>query len=67
MIKIKMLTRSAKQQKQDIEQAIKVMLVENKIVISQARTAKEICSTRNYNRSVESPLCGTGKLRDSVY
>lgn len=62
-----MLTRSAKQQKQDIEQAIKVMLVENKIVISQARTAKEICSTRNYNRSVESPLCGTGKLRDSVY
>ena len=67
MIKIKMLTRSAKQQKQDIEQAIKVMLVENKIVISQAKTAKEICSTRNYNRSVESPLCGTGKLRDSVY
>lgn len=67
MIKFKMLTRSTKQQKQDIEQAIKVMLVENKIVISQAKTAKEICSTLNYNRSVESPLCGTGKSRNSAY
>lgn len=61
-----MKTRFTKQQKQDIEQAIKVMLVENKIVISQAKTAKEICATCNYNQSVESHLCGTEKLRNSV-
>ena len=67
MIRIKIRTRFTKRQKRDIEQAIKVMLVENKVVISQAKTAKEISSTRNYNRSVESPLCGTGKLRNSVY
>ena len=67
MIRIKIRTHSTKRQKRDIEQAIKVMLIENKIVISQAKTAKEICSTHNYNRSVESPLCGTGKLRNPVY
>lgn len=33
------------------------MIIENNIVLSQAKTAKEICAVANYNRSIELLFC----------
>ena len=45
--------RFSKRQRLDIEKSIKTMLIDNKIQVSQAKTAREICLTSNYNRAIE--------------
>lgn len=50
-------------QKKLVQEAIKATLAKNGVVVSRATTVKEICAAANYNRSVEVPLCGTGKLK----
>lgn len=49
--------------KKIVQDAIKATLTKNGVVVSRTTTVKEICATANYNRSVELPVCGTGKLK----
>ena len=65
MIKSKKWIRSYKNttEKERIENMIKEMLSKNRVVISKAQTITEICSVTNYNRSVQSPYCVTGKSK----
>lgn len=60
---IRIRVRRNKQQKELVQEAIKATLSKNGVVVSSATTVKEICAAANYNRSVELPVCGTGKLR----
>ena len=46
-----------------VQEAIKTTLSKDGVVVSRATTVKEICAAANYNRSVEVPLCGTGKFK----
>lgn len=55
--------RRNEHQKKLVQEAIKATLSKNGVVVSRATTVKEICAAANYNRSVEVPLCGTGKLK----
>ena len=57
-----LINRPRKKKKDRIENEIKTMIAVNGIVVSKARTAREICSLSNYYRSVELPVCGKGKL-----
>lgn len=69
MIKSKKWIRSYKNsykntnEKERIENMIKEMFSKNRVVISKAQTITEICSVTNYNRSVQSPYCVTGKSK----
>lgn len=54
--------RYSADQKKLVQDAILETLRKNEVVVSCARTAKEICSTTNYNRSIEIPVCGTGRV-----
>lgn len=49
-------------QKKIVQESIKATLSKKGVVVSRATTVREICATANYNRSVELPICGTGKL-----
>lgn len=55
--------RRNEHQKKLVQEAIKATLSKKGVVVSCATTVKEICAAANYNRSVEVPLCGTGKLK----
>jgi hypothetical protein len=55
--------RRNEHQKKLVQEAIKATLSKKGVVVSRATTVKEICAAANYNRSVEVPLCGTGKLK----
>lgn len=59
---IKIRARRNEQHKKLVQEAIKATLSKNGVVVSRATTVKEICADTNYNRSVELPICGTGKL-----
>lgn len=48
----------------EIEKAIKVMISENKVIISQAKTPQEVASTLNYSFSIEPPIRATAKLHN---
>lgn len=50
-------------QKRIVQEKINATLSKSGVVISHASTVKEICAAANYNRSVEVPLCGRGKLK----
>ena len=60
---IRIRTRRNEQQKKLVQEAISATLSKNGVVVSRATTVKEICAAANYNRSVEVPLCGTGRLK----
>lgn len=60
---IRIRIRRNEHQKKLVQEAIKATLSKNGVVVSRATTVKEICAAANYNRSVEVPLCGTGKLK----
>ena len=60
---IRIRIRRNEHQKKLVQEAIKATLSKNGVVVSRATTVKEICTAANYNRSVEVPLCGTGKLK----
>lgn len=60
---IRIRIRKNEHQKKLVQEAIKATLSKNGVVVSRATTVKEICAAANYNRSVEVPLCGTGKLK----
>ena len=60
---IRIRTRRNEQQKKLVQEAISVTLSKNGVVVSRATTVKEICAAANYHRSVEVPLCGTGRLK----
>ena len=49
-------------QTQIIKETIEATIKKNGVVVSHAKTAREICETVNYNRSIEIPVCGMGKL-----
>ena len=59
--------RFSKRERLDIEKSIKTMLIDNKIQVSQAKTAREICLTSNYNRAIESSPSDNMKLKHSLY
>lgn len=50
-------------QKKLVQEAIQATLSKKGVVVSRATTVKEICAAANYNRSVEVPVCGTGRLK----
>lgn len=60
--RMKIRRRYSADQKKLVQDAIVETIVKNGIVVSCARTAKEICSTTNYNCSIEIPVCGTGRV-----
>ena len=60
---IKFRVRRNEHQKKLVQEVIKATISKNGIVVSRATTVKEICASANYNRSVELPICGTGKLK----
>ena len=60
---IRIRIRRNEYQKKLVQEAIKATLSKDGVVVSRATTVKEICAAANYNRSVEAPLCGTGKLK----
>ena len=60
---IRIKIRRNEHQKKLVQEAIKATLSKNGVVVSRATTVKEICAAANYNRSVEVPICGTGKLK----
>lgn len=60
---IRIRVRRNEHQKKLVQEAIKATLSKNGVVVSRATTVKEICAAANYNRSVEIPICGTGKLK----
>ena len=60
---IRIRIRRNEHQKKLVQEAIKATLSKNGVVVSRATTVKEICAAANYNRSVEVPICGTGKLK----
>ncbi len=51
------------QYKKLVQKSITATLSKKGVVVSHATTAKEICAVANYNRSIELPICGTGKLK----
>lgn len=53
----KIRTRYSAIQKKSVQDAIFETIDKNGIVVSCARTPKEICETLNYNRSIEIPIC----------
>ncbi len=59
---IKRRLRRNGRKKKLVQEAIQATISENGIVVSRAITVKEICTVENYNRSIEMPICGTGKL-----
>lgn len=59
---IRIEVRRNEHQKKLVQEAIRTTLSQKGVVVSRATTVKEICATANYNRSVELPICGTGKL-----
>lgn len=59
---IKLTVRYTPQKKQLINDAVRATIIKKGIVISRAKTSKEIFETSNYNRSIEIPTCGSGKL-----
>ncbi len=60
---IRIRARRNEHQKKLIQEAIKATLSKNGVVVSRATTVKEICAVANYNRSIEIPIYGTGKLK----
>lgn len=60
---IRLKVRRNEYQKKLVQEAIKSTLSKNGVVVSHATTVREICAAANYNRSVEIPICGTGKLK----
>ena len=49
-------------QKEAVRDAVVKTMSKKGIVISYAKTAKEICSVQNYNCSIELPVGGTKKM-----
>ena len=62
VFRIRIRTRQNSNQKELVQNAIKETLRQKGVVVSNATTVKEICAMANYNRSIELPICGTGKF-----
>ena len=55
--------RSIERRRRKIEEAIDTMFAENNIVVSQAKTIKDIVAIPNYNNSVEINIPDYSRLR----
>lgn len=53
---LKIRVRYSSHQKQLVKEAILATINTSGIVVSHAKTVREICATANYNRSVELPV-----------
>lgn len=58
----RLMNRPNKKKRELIENEIKTMIAVNGVVVSKAKTTREICSSLNYYRSIELPVCGKGKI-----
>ena len=66
-LKIGIVGRQRNLNKELVEKQIAATIQKNGIVISTAKTVKEICATSNYNRSVEIPIYNTQNLKSNKF